>query len=76
MENNGWREATVGVLCDEGVLHTQTGPFGSQLHSYDYVPSGVPVVPTEGIGRRRLLTEGIPEVAEEDLSCSKIRRAS
>jgi type I restriction enzyme S subunit len=65
MADDGWRETTVGVLCDEGVLHTQTGPFGSQLHSYDYVPSGVPVVPTEGIGRRRLLTEGIPEVAEE-----------
>ena len=65
MVSNGWREATVGGLCGEGVLHTQTGPFGSQLHSYDYVPSGVPVVPTEGIGRRRLLTEGIPEVAEE-----------
>ena len=65
MADSGWRETTVGVLCDEGVLHTQTGPFGSQLHSYDYVPRGVPVVPTEGIGRRRLLTEGIPEVAEE-----------
>jgi type I restriction enzyme S subunit len=65
MSGNGWRETTVGSLCDEGVLHTQTGPFGSQLHSYDYVPSGIPVVPTEGIGRRRLLTEGIPEVAEE-----------
>ncbi len=65
MSDNGWRETTVGVLCDEGVLHTQTGPFGSQLHSYDYVPNGVPVVPTEGIGRRRLLTKGIPEVAEE-----------
>ena len=65
MVDNGWRETTVGVLCDEGVLHTQTGPFGSQLHSYDYVLRGVPVVPTEGIGRRRLLTDGIPEVAEE-----------
>lgn len=65
MADNGWRETTVGVLCDEGGLHTQTGPFGSQLHSCDYVPSGVSVVPTEGIGRRRLLTEGIPEVAEE-----------
>jgi type I restriction enzyme S subunit len=65
MADSGWRETTVGVLCDEGVLHTQTGPFGSQLHSYDYVPSGIPVVPTEGIGRRRLVTEGIPEVAEE-----------
>jgi type I restriction enzyme S subunit len=65
MAGNDWRETTVGVLCDEGVLHTQTGPFGSQLHSYDYVSTGVPVVPTEGIGRRRILTEGIPEVAEE-----------
>jgi hypothetical protein len=37
MTDNEWRETTVGVLCDEGVLHTQTGPFGSQLHSYDYV---------------------------------------
>jgi len=53
------------VLCDEGVLHTQTGPFGSQLHSHDYVPCGIPVVPTEAIGRRHLVTEGIPEVSEE-----------
>lgn len=65
MADNGWLKTTVGALCDEGVLHTQTGPFGSQLHSYEYVPSGIPVVPTEGIGRRRLLSEGIPQVAEE-----------
>jgi type I restriction enzyme S subunit len=64
MSYNGWRETTIGGLCDEGVLHTQTGPFGSQLHSYDYVPKGVPVIPTEGIGRRHLLTDGIPEVTE------------
>lgn len=65
MTGNGWRETTVGALCDEGIFHTQTGPFGSQLHSYDYVPSGIPVVPTEAIGHRKLITEGIPEVAEE-----------
>ncbi|MBP9106719.1 MAG: restriction endonuclease subunit S, partial [Gemmatimonadaceae bacterium] len=65
MLNSGWRETTVGVLCDEGHLYTQTGPFGSQLHSYDYVSSGIPVVPTEGIGRRRLIPEGIPEVSKE-----------
>ena len=65
MTDDGWQKTTVGVLCDEGKLRTQTGPFGSQLHSYDYVPIGVPVVPTEGIGRRRLLTQGIPHVTEE-----------
>lgn len=65
MVGDDWRQTTVGALCDEGILHTQTGPFGSQLHSYDYVLHGVPVVPTEAIGRRRLITDGIPEVAEE-----------
>jgi type I restriction enzyme, S subunit len=65
MGSNGWRETTVGALCDEGALHTQTGPFGSQLHSYDYVPCGIPVVPTEAIRRRNLITEGIPQVAPD-----------
>lgn len=65
MAHSGWRETTIGALCDEEKLHTQTGPFGSQLHSYDYVTHGIPVVPTEGIGRRLLQTEGIPEIAEE-----------
>ena len=65
MAGRRWRETTVGALCDEGALHTQTGPFGSQLHSFDYVSSGIPVVPTEGIGRRRFLTDGIPEISEE-----------
>ena len=64
--------STVGNLCDEGVLLTQTGPFGSQLHSHDYVPRGIPVIPTEAIGRRRLVTDGIPEVSEE--TASRLRR--
>lgn len=65
MLTRGWSTTTIGALCDEGSMLTQTGPFGSQLHSYDYVPSGVPVVPTEAIGRRRLRTAGVPEVSEE-----------
>jgi type I restriction enzyme, S subunit len=66
MGSNGWRETTIGALCDEGALHTQTGPFGSQLHSYDYVTRGIPVVPTEAIGRRNLVTDGIPQVAPQN----------
>jgi type I restriction enzyme S subunit len=76
MRLNGWRETTIGALCDEGAAHTQTGPFGSQLHSYDYVAHGVPVVPTEAIGRRNLITEEIPQVAletAERLSRHKLR---
>jgi type I restriction enzyme S subunit len=62
---NGWTDTTLGELCDRGQARIQTGPFGSQLHSYDYQPTGVPVVPTEGIGRRRLRDEDIPRVSEE-----------
>src|SRR5437667_134433 len=62
--DNGWSETTLGELCDRGEARIQTGPFGSQLHSYDYQPSGVPVVPTEGIGRRRLREDEIPRVSE------------
>ncbi len=74
--DNGWSETTLGELCDRGEARIQTGPFGSQLHSYDYQPSGVPVVPTEGIGRRRLREDEIPRVSEavlERLSRHKLK---
>ena len=45
---------TIGDLCEDGLAIVQTGPFGSQLHSYDYVDQGVPVIPTEAILRRRI----------------------
>ena len=32
-----WRRTSIGELCDSGVSELQTGPFGSQLHAYDYV---------------------------------------
>ncbi len=63
---NGWTHTTIGDLCDQGILHTQTGPFGSQLHKSDYLEDGgVPVVPTEAIGRRRILPIDVPLVSEE-----------
>ncbi|MBX3427115.1 MAG: restriction endonuclease subunit S [Pirellulales bacterium] len=56
---------TLGELVDEGKLLIQTGPFGSQLHKHDYCPLGVPVVPTEAIGHRRLRTDGVPQIKLE-----------
>ncbi len=38
---NGWKLTTLGKVC-EGEL--QTGPFGSQLHAYEYQEAGVPVL--------------------------------
>jgi len=60
-----WREITLGELCDSGQALLQTGPFGSQLHSHDYRASGVPVVPTEAIGHRRIKEDVVPRVSEE-----------
>ena len=38
---SGWKLTTLGKVC-EGEL--QTGPFGSQLHAYEYQEAGVPVL--------------------------------
>lgn len=48
-----------------GSISLQTGPFGSQLHSYDYVDAGVPVVPTEAIRNRRIDRSSLPHVSHE-----------
>jgi type I restriction enzyme S subunit len=58
-----WRDSTIGALCDAGVVNLQTGPFGSQLHAYDYVEDGVPVVPTEAIRARRIDHSVLPKIS-------------
>ena len=59
-----WRRASIGALCDAGVAELQTGPFGSQLHAYDYVGDGVPVVPTEAIRGRRIDHSVLPKITQ------------
>lgn len=60
-----WAQTTIGELCSAGAMLIQTGPFGSQLHAHDYVLVGIPVIPTEAIGRRRLKTEALPQISPE-----------
>ena len=38
----GWRQVSMGEVAVPGGI--QTGPFGSQLHSADYTPTGIPVI--------------------------------
>lgn len=57
-----WSSLTIGELVSSGEACVQTGPFGSQLHSYDYVETGTPVIPTEAIGRGRILDVEAPRV--------------
>ncbi len=56
---------TLGDFITQGVVSIFTGPFGSALHSYDYVSDGVPVVPTEAIVSGRLDPLKFPKITEE-----------
>lgn len=58
-----WYSTTVGYLVDSGEALVQTGPFGSQLHQHDYVEEGTPVIPTEAIGKGRILDIAVPKVS-------------
>ena len=59
-------------LITGGVLSIQTGPFGSQLHSYDYVDDGVAVIPTEGIQEGRIDHTVLPKITEA--KCAELER--
>jgi type I restriction enzyme S subunit len=44
-----WEVLCVGDLLARTGGHVQTGPFGSQLHAFEYVPAGIPVVMPQDI---------------------------
>lgn len=60
-----WVTTSIGDLVRAGEATIQTGPFGSQLHKHDYVTAGTPVIPTEAIGRGRILDVDVPQVSAE-----------
>lgn len=52
----GWAWATLGDLGSDPFAPVQTGPFGAQLHSSEFVAEGVPVIAVgnlTGLGFRR-----------------------
>jgi type I restriction enzyme S subunit len=61
----GWRDTTLGEVCDQvgGVI--QTGPFGSQLHESDYSPDGIPVVMPKDIVEGRIATASVARVSPD-----------
>jgi type I restriction enzyme S subunit len=55
----GWRECRLGEVAE-----VQTGPFGSQLHSSDYVSIGIPSIMPTNIGNRL-------EIRRDNIACIK-----
>ena len=60
-----WSIGRLGSLVSNHGGLIQTGPFGSQLHSYDYIPSGVPVVMPQDINGGRISLASIAQVSEK-----------
>ncbi len=59
---NGWHEVKLGKVAS-----VKTGPFGAQLHQYDYVKSdGTPIVTVEHLSESGLVHENLPLVGEHD----------
>jgi type I restriction enzyme S subunit len=63
---DGWEYTTLGAACKRGGGDIQTGPFGSQLHAADYVPTGIPSIMPENIGDNRIIENGISRIARKD----------
>ena len=61
-----WEYTTLGIACDRGGGHIQTGPFGSQLHASDYAPIGIPSIMPKNIGDNRINLDGIARIGPDD----------
>lgn len=73
MNSEGYKETGIGLIpedwdflpikeIDSSKEAVQTGPFGSLLHSYDYVDEGVPLLLVKNIVDGKVVEDGIPKV--------------
>ena len=65
MFRSDFLESSLGSLCNN-VGGVQTGPFGSQLHQRDYVPTGTPIITVEHLGENRITHHDMPHVSDHD----------
>lgn len=63
-----WEVKTLGEILNKYGGHIQTGPFGSQLHSYEYVTEGIPVVMPQDIADSGISTSNIARITEKKAS--------
>lgn len=59
-----WPLQTIGDFVATNQISLQTGPFGAQLHAHDYLPTGVAVIPTEGIRDKKIDLSVLPRISE------------
>jgi type I restriction enzyme, S subunit len=70
----GWIATTLGEACRAGGGDIQTGPFGTQLHSADYVPEGIPSIMPSDLRDNRIDPTSISRIREEDAERLRVYR--
>ncbi len=60
-----WEVKSFGEILGKSGGVLQTGPFGSQLHSYEYVSEGVPVVMPQDINSNSISTYDIARITQK-----------
>jgi len=61
-----WTKQTMTELGNHSPTTVQTGPFGAQLHSKDYVDEGVPFILIRNLQESGLDTSDMPHITDED----------
>ncbi len=61
-----WNTSKLGEMVKSGGGKIHTGPFGSQLHASDYVPSGIPCIMPANMVHNRVDLSGISFISEQD----------
>lgn len=59
-----WASQKLGEALRVAGGFLQTGPFGSQLHSYEYVSEGIPVIMPQDITGGRIFTNQIARITK------------
>ncbi len=71
-----WKAQKLSAILETAGGHLQTGPFGSQLHAYEYSSEGVPVIMPQDIVDGEIDTRQIariPESRATDLEKHRLR---
>ena len=65
MTKDSWLTCTVQDFIDKGEAEVKTGPFGTQLHTSDYVETGTPVINARNIGFGEMRVEKLEFISDE-----------
>ena len=66
---NDWKIMSLGEICSN---HLQTGPFGSQLHSHEYVENGIPVLMPKDLNDYRADLSSAAKITPEKANDLKV----